>query len=127
MVNDMDVVPEDVRGADVGEGIVEATEDLIADLYVEATDNARLRGLLTRAADHLARLALRSPEPAAALVEAAGLSWVDVERLRYYSGDSNDHVLSERIATILRAAGVEDPRTPATARAAPEGTGGNEP
>jgi hypothetical protein len=44
-----------------------------------------------------------------ALVEAVGLSWVDVERLRYYSGDSNDHVLSERIAMILRAAGVDEP------------------
>jgi hypothetical protein len=75
MVNDMDVVPEDVRGADVGEA-----RELLLDMLADVCTNVHVHdyGALPGGIDlgkHADRIlaALRSPEPAAEPV--AWLSW----------------------------------------------------
>jgi hypothetical protein len=88
MVNDMDVVPEDVRGADVGEArdslaaeLEGARDTMMVDEDWEPSDVA---GVMTRAA-----AALRSPEPAAEPNEAledGRVGWLAAwEALRHWA------------------------------------------
>jgi hypothetical protein len=76
MVNDMDVVPEDVRGADVEEPVT------VARLALQRLHGLALMGAeddgTEAAANHAAqtlRAVLRSPEPAAEPVEALEIAW----------------------------------------------------
>jgi hypothetical protein len=98
MVNDMDVVPEDVRGADVGEA-----RELLLDMLADVCTNVHVHdyGALPGGIDlgkHADRIlaALRSPEPAAEPV-----AWGVWENSHFQFADHNE-VAARAMAEDIR-------------------------